>query len=273
MQRIILGITGGIASYKTLEVLRGLKKSGRDVVCVLTENATKFVAPLSFSTLSGNKVITDLFASVVHHDLHHGVEKPLHIDLAKSDLILVAPATYNFIGKVASGIADDALSCIIAAADCHVVFVPSMNTKMWENPILSQNIRKLKNLGYYFIEPETGELACEDIGKGRFPAPEYIVERVLSILDSSSILQGKKVIVTAGRTESYIDPVRCLSNKSSGKMGYELARKARDFQQKVCGGILCGRRIRASFRPAPSGNHPGSDTSFYSYGSKKLAAT
>lgn len=227
MKRVIFGITGGIAAYKALEVIRKIKKENPDIdiVCVMTEGATKFVQPLSFSTLSGNEVLTDMFSPRLPTE--QAGKTPVHIELSKSDLVVISPATYNFIGKVASGIADDLLSCVVAAAECPVLFVPSMNSAMWRNPILIENIRKLRKLGYYFMEPETGELACRDVGKGRFPAVESVAEEIFYLLSSSNKLKGKKVIVTAGRTEAYLDPVRYITNSSSGMMGYELARAAR----------------------------------------------
>lgn len=226
MKRIIIGITGGIAVYKVLEVIRQLKKgySKIDIICIMTEGATKFIQPLSFSTLSGNDVLTDMFAPR---------KTPVHIELSKSDLVVIAPATYNFIGKVASGIADDLLSSVIAAAECPVLFVPSMNSAMWRNPILVENVRKLRKLGYHFMEPESGELACRTVGKGRFPSIESVTEEIMYLLNNSGGLAGKRVIITAGRTEAYLDPVRCITNNSSGVMGYELARAVRLQGAKV----------------------------------------
>lgn len=218
MKKIVLGVTGSIAAYKTLEIVRKFKKNGEYVVCVLTKEATEFVTPLSFSTLSGNEVITDLFGSR---------KTPLHVELAVCDLILVAPATYNFIGKIASGIADDPLSCTIAASHSSVVFVPCMETNMWENKVLQSNINKLKSVGYYFIEPEVGELSTLKIGKGKFPEPDLIISEAYRIINSDNGLIGKKIIITAGRTEEDLDPVRCITNKSSGRMGYAIAKEAR----------------------------------------------
>ncbi|MDI6839286.1 MAG: bifunctional phosphopantothenoylcysteine decarboxylase/phosphopantothenate--cysteine ligase CoaBC [bacterium] len=218
MKKIVLGVTGSIAAYKALEIVRLFKKKGEDIFCVLTREATKFVSPLSFYTLSGNEVIFDFFELK---------RTPVHVELATLDAILVAPATYNLIGKVASGIADDALSCIIADTRSPVIFAPCMDTGMWENSILQDNIKKLKSLGYHFIEPVIGELSTLQIGKGRFPTPEFIVEETYRILYSSNELNGKKILVTAGRTEEDIDPVRCITNRSSGIMGYALAYEAR----------------------------------------------
>ncbi len=221
MKRIILGITGSIAAYKAIEILREFKKGGEDVICVLTSEATKFVTPFSLSTLSGNSVITGLFEPR---------NTPIHINLAASDVILVAPCTYNFIGKVASGIADDTLSSVISATTAPVVFVPSMHTNMWENKILQENIKKLKKLGYYFMQPETGRLSTGKVGKGRFPDSDSIVKKVYQIINQNAktdlSLQGKRIIVTAGGTQEDLDPVRCITNKSSGRMGYEIARES-----------------------------------------------
>lgn len=217
MRKIVLGVTGSIAAYKTLEIVRKLKKCGEEVVCVFTLEATKFVTELSFSTLSNNPVVTDFFKFE---------EQPVHVNLAASDVVLVAPCTYNFIGKIAAGIADDPLSCIIAATNSPVIFAPCMDTGMWENPILQENINKLRNLGYHFIEPDVGELASLKIGKGRFPEPDFIIEKVYEILKPRGELRNKKIVITAGRTEEYIDAVRCITNRSSGRMGYALASEA-----------------------------------------------
>ncbi len=222
MRKIVLGVTGSIAAYKALEVLRRFKSEGEDVTCVLTPEAIEFVAPLSFSTLSGNPVITSLFKPR---------NTPLHIELSAFDLVLVAPCTYNFIGKVASGIADDPLSSTISATKSPVIFVPAMNTNMWENKLLQENINKLKKVGYYFISPDVGKLSTDKIGKGRFPEPDVIVKKVYQIITQVGIihelpLQDKRIIVTAGSTQEDLDPVRCITNRSSGRMGYEIAKEA-----------------------------------------------
>lgn len=219
MKKIVLGVTGSIAAYKALEIVRNFKKAGEDVVCVLTKEAIEFVTPLSFSTLSGNEVLTELFGQR---------KTPVHIELADCNLILVAPATYNFIGKVANGIADDLLSCVIAASRSPVIFAPCMDTNMWENKLLQDNVSELKSVGYHFIDPEVGKLSTLKIGKGRFPEPELIVKECYRIMkqakmESHSPLRGKKIIVTAGRTEEKLDPIRCITNRSSGRMGYAIA--------------------------------------------------
>ena len=227
---IILGVTGCIAAYKSCEILRELKKLGADVFAVMTKEAEKFVGPLTFRTLSGNPVIINLFSEELS-------DQPVpHISLTdKASLLLVAPATANIIGKVAAGIADDALSTMIMACKSPVIFVPAMNTKMWENPVVQENIAKLKKLGYIFIEPEVGELACGDVGAGRLAGVDKIISTVCEVLGlpagkagSRLDLAGVNILVTAGPTREAIDPVRFLSNRSSGKMGYAVARAALD---------------------------------------------
>ncbi|MCX5725904.1 MAG: bifunctional phosphopantothenoylcysteine decarboxylase/phosphopantothenate--cysteine ligase CoaBC [Candidatus Saganbacteria bacterium] len=227
---IILGVTGCIAAYKSCEILRELKKLGADVFAVMTKEAEKFVGPLTFRTLSGNPVITNLFSEELS-------DQPVpHISLTdKASLLIVAPATANIIGKVAAGIADDALSTMIMACKSPVIFVPAMNTKMWENPVVRENIAKLKKLGYIFIEPEVGELACGDVGAGRLAGVDKIMSTMCEVLGlpagkagSRLDLSGVNILVTAGPTREAIDPVRFLSNRSSGKMGYAVARAALD---------------------------------------------
>ncbi len=231
MHKILIGITGSISAYKALEVIRVFKKKGTDCTGCLTKDAQHFVTPLSVTTLSNNEVIADLFTPR---------KTPIHIDLQDVDLILVVPATYNIINKVSCGIADDALTTIISARKAPCVFAPSMNKEMWKNPILQENIKKLKSIGYYFIEPEKGALANLEIGKGRLPLPEKIVGFCEKILVSSKDLAGKRVLITAGRTEEDIDPVRYISNRSSGKMGYALAEAAqtRGAEATLISGIV-----------------------------------
>jgi len=219
---VVVGVCGGIAAYKSVEIVSRLNKLGADVHVIMTANAVKFVAPLTFRSICHNPVITDMFEEPKVWDIQH-------ISLAqKADLIVVAPATANIIGKVAGGIADDMLSTTIMAADCPVLFVPAMNNKMYENPIVQGNINKLASLGYLFMEPETGLMACGTSGKGRFPSPETIVDYVKGILKRSSDYEGLKILVTAGPTREPIDPVRYISNHSSGKMGYAVAKAALD---------------------------------------------
>lgn len=224
---VVIGVTGGVAVYKALDVVSRLKKKDIDVRVIMTKSATEFVTPLSFQALSQNMVVTDMFDEPKAWEIQH-------ISLAKrADLMLVVPATANIIGKVANGIADDMLSTTIMATKAPVVFAPAMNTNMYENRIVQDNIKKLKDYGYKFIEPASGRLACGDEGRGKLEDPEIIVENVLSMLYNNKDLVGKKVLVTAGPTVAAIDPVRFITNKSSGKMGYAIAEEARDRGAEV----------------------------------------
>lgn len=219
-KNIILGVTGAISAYKALFLTRLLVKAEARVYPVMTKSAQEFVTPLSFSTLAKKEVCRDLF------DLSEGT-KIGHIEIAeKADLIIVAPATANFIGKIASGIADDLLTTLVMAAKAPVLIAPSMNCNMWENKIVAGNVEKLKKIGYAFVGPEAGELACGTSGKGRLAAVEDIIEAAEDIL-SPKDLRGEKVLVSAGPTREAIDPVRFVSNASSGRMGYALAKAAR----------------------------------------------
>ena len=219
---VVVGVTGGIAVYKALDIISKLRKADIDVRVIMTKSATEFVTPLSFQAMSQNMVITDMFSEPKAWEIQH-------ISTAqRADLMLIAPATANIIGKVANGIADDMLSTTIMATKSKVVFAPAMNTNMYENRIVQNNIEKLKDYGYEFIEPASGRLACGDIGKGKLADTEEIVEAVLSKLYEIKDLVGKNVIVTAGPTRAEIDPVRFITNKSTGKMGYEIAKEARD---------------------------------------------
>lgn len=219
-KKILLGITGCIAAYKACYLVRYLKKAGADVKVVLTESATKFVTVTTLETLSDNPVAVEMFPADRFVSTHH-------ISYAEwADLILVAPATGNFIGKVANGIADDLLTTIVMAKQSDVMIATAMNTEMFNNPIVQENIAKLQRLGYLFIMPESGELACKTVGVGRLEEPENIYQRVAEYFASSQSLAGRRVIVTAGPTVERIDPVRYLSNFSSGKMGYALAAEA-----------------------------------------------
>ncbi|MBN1064361.1 bifunctional phosphopantothenoylcysteine decarboxylase/phosphopantothenate--cysteine ligase CoaBC [Clostridium botulinum] len=218
---VVLGVSGGIAVYKALEVISLLRKQDIEVRVIMTKSATEFVTPLSFQSLSQNMVIYDMFSEPKAWEIQH-------ISLAeKADVFLVAPATANIIGKVANGIADDMLSTTIMATKAKVIFAPAMNTHMYENPIVQGNIEKLKNLGYEFIEPASGRLACGDIGKGKLEDPKVIVDRVISQFTKKDLV-NKNILVTAGPTISPIDPVRYITNRSSGKMGYAIAKEARD---------------------------------------------
>ncbi len=218
---VVLGVSGGIAVYKALEVISLLRKQDIEVRVIMTKSATEFVTPLSFQSLSQNMVIYDMFSEPKAWKIQH-------ISLAeKADVFLVAPATANIIGKVANGIADDMLSTTIMATKAKVIFAPAMNTHMYENPIVQGNIEKLKTLGYEFIEPASGRLACGDIGKGKLEDPKVIVDRVISQFTKKDLV-NKNILVTAGPTISPIDPVRYITNRSSGKMGYAIAKEARD---------------------------------------------
>lgn len=219
---VVIGVTGGIAAYKALDIISSLKKENVNVHVIMTSNAAKFVSPLSFQTLSQNFVITDMFAEPKTIEVEH-------ISLAKAaDLFAVIPATANIIGKVACGIADDMLTTTIMATKSPVLFVPAMNTNMYNNPIVKENILKLKKTGYDFIEPDSGRLACGDIGIGKLADTNKITDIINMYLYSPKDFLGKNVLVTAGPTREDIDPVRFITNKSSGKMGYALARALRD---------------------------------------------
>jgi len=218
-KEIILGVTGGIAAYKAAELVRELIKKGAKVHVVMTRNAQEFITPLTFQTLSCNPVQTDLFS--LTEDSRIG-----HVALADmADIVVIAPATANIIGKVAHGIADDFLSTMIMATKCPVLFAPSMNVNMWENVAVKQNVETLKKAGYHFIGPEEGDLACEVIGKGRLAAVADIVERIEGLLTEKD-MNGKRILITAGPTHEPIDPVRFISNRSSGRMGFALAKMA-----------------------------------------------
>jgi phosphopantothenoylcysteine decarboxylase / phosphopantothenate---cysteine ligase len=219
-RQIILGITGGIAAYKTVELVRQLTKKGASVHVVMTRNATEFVTPLTFQTVTGNEVTHEMFKLFTGGKIGH-------IALADiAEQIVIVPATANVIGKVANGIGDDFLTTMIMATTVPVLFVPSMNTKMWESKIVQGNIDKLKDNGFEFMEPASGDLACGWQGKGRLPTIEDILEKMEDIFTEKDLVD-QRVLVTAGPTTESIDPVRCITNRSSGKMGYALARIAR----------------------------------------------
>lgn len=224
---VVMGVTGGIAVYKALDVVSRLKKRNIDIHVIMTKSAVEFVAPLSFQTISQNMVSTDMFCEPKAWEIQH-------ISLAKrADLILVVPATANIIGKIASGIADDLLSTTIMATRAPVVFAPAMNTNMYVNPIVQENINKLSKLGYDFIKPQSGRLACGDIGEGKLADTAFIADAVESMLYDKKDMRGKRVLVTAGPTLANIDPVRYITNRSSGKMGYSIAEEARDRGAEV----------------------------------------
>lgn len=218
---VTLGVTGGIAAYKSAEIVRLLKRTGLDVQVVMTAAATELMSRHALATLSEHPVATDLFTP---HADHPGIG---HIQLSRSaEVMLIAPATANILGKVAAGIADDLLSTAIMASDVPVIFAPAMNVRMWEAPAVVANVTLLRQRGYLFVDPEPGELACGEQGAGRMAAPHAIVDAVIrELIDTPPAL---KVLITAGPTEEPIDPVRMLSNRSSGKMGAALAAAARD---------------------------------------------
>ena len=217
---VVIGVSGGIAVYKTLDVISRLRKLGVNVNVIMTKSATEFVTPLSFQSLSQNYVVCDMFEDPKTWDVEH-------ISLAKrADVFLIAPATANVIGKIANGIADDMLTTTVMATKAKVLIAPAMNTNMYENPILQRNINTLKELGYNFVEPESGRLACGDTGKGKLASPETIVDEVVKLLSKDQDLKGKSIIVTAGPTIESIDPMRYITNRSTGKMGYSIAKEA-----------------------------------------------
>ena len=219
-KHILLGITGGIAAYKTANLASMLVKLHADVHVIMTKNATEFITPLTFETLTGNKCITDTFARDFEWDVKH-------ISLAKrADALLIAPATANVIAKLAAGIADDMLTTTVLAIKCPIILSPSMNTAMYENPITQRNLTYLKTLDYQIIEAESGVLACKDIGKGRLPKTEVLYAYLMKALCDKRDLINKKILITAGPTQEKIDPVRYITNHSTGKMGYELAKAA-----------------------------------------------
>ncbi len=225
-KRILLGVTGSIAAYKAVDVLRRLKDLGADVRVVMTKNATRFISPLTFETLSGQAVLRGQFQDWKQGGIGH-------IDIsANQDLAVVAPATANIIGKVAAGIADDALTSTLMALECRLVMAPAMNDRMYRNPVLRKNIEFLKEQGVRFIEPETGPLACGTAGQGRLADPARIVQEIASMM-SPQDLAGFTVLVTAGPTQEPIDKVRFISNPSSGKMGYALAAVAKERGAQV----------------------------------------
>ena len=217
---VVLGVTGSIAAYKMADVASQLRKDGAEVHVILTKNATNFIAPQTFETLTNQRCIVDQF------DRDYKFEVT-HISLAKkADLIMVAPATANIIAKMAHGIADDMLSTVVLAARCKKIVSPAMNTAMLENPITRDNIKTLEKYGMKIVEPASGVLACRDVGSGKLPKPEVLLEHIYFEIAHEKDLAGKKVMVTAGPTREAMDPVRFLTNHSTGKMGYAIARAA-----------------------------------------------
>lgn len=217
---VVLGVTGSIAAYKIANLSSSLVKKGADVHVIMTKNATNFINPITFESLTGNKCLVDTF----DRSFEFSVE---HVSLAKmADVFMVAPASANVIGKIAGGIADDMLTTTIMACKCHKIISPAMNTNMFENPIVQDNIQKLKDYGYEIIEPASGYLACGDTGAGKMPEPAVLESYIMKEIAMDKDMAGKKVLITSGPTMEKIDPVRFISNHSTGKMGYALARVA-----------------------------------------------
>lgn len=214
---VVLGVTGSIAAYKIANLASALIKLHADVHVIMTKNATNFINPITFETLTSNKCLVDTF----DRNFQFNVE---HVSLAKkADIFLVAPASANVIGKIANGIADDMLTTTIMACKCHKLISPAMNTNMFENPIVQDNLKKLEGYGYEIIDPASGYLACGDTGAGKMPEPEVLLSYILRELALEKDLKGVKVLVTAGPTQEKIDPVRFITNHSTGKMGYAIA--------------------------------------------------
>ena len=221
-KKILLIICGGISAYKSLEIIRGLKKSNAQVKTILTKSAKEFVTPLSISSLSQEKVYDDIFSVENESEMDH-------ISLSRwADLILVAPITANTISKLSSGSSDDLASTVILASDKEIYLAPAMNVRMWEHPSTKENINKLKNYGYTIIGPEIGDMACGEFGKGKMTEPNEIIKQIEIYFNNKEKNNKFKALVTAGPTREYIDPVRFITNKSSGKQGYEIAKSFRD---------------------------------------------
>ena len=224
---IVVGVTAGIAAYKICQLVSSLKKQGNEVHVIMTKEAEKFVTPLTFQTLSNQKVITDMFTVNYTPDVHH-------ISLAKkADLFVVAPATANIIAKLAHGLADDMLTTTFLAATCPKLIVPAMNTNMLNNPITQDNIATCQKYGMHIMCSGAGYLACGDVGAGRLPEPEEIEDAIASLIETDRYLNGRHVVITAGATQEEIDPVRYITNHSTGKMGYALAKEARNAGARV----------------------------------------
>lgn len=222
-----VGVTGGIAAYKVADLVSRLTKEGHDVHVIMTRAASQFITPLTMKTLSGNPVLIDMFDE-------NSPWKVQHIGIAEqAEVLVIAPATANIIGKMACGIADDLLSTVVLATRAPVLVVPSMNTNMYENPIVQENINRLRKHGFIVMEPEAGELACGVSGRGRLPNPDSIYEKIMEILSPDQSLKGWTFLVTAGATQEDMDPVRFITNRSTGKMGYALASEAARRGAKV----------------------------------------
>ena len=217
-KHVVLGVTGSIAAYKIANLASMLVKLHAKVTVLMTQNATNFINPITFETLTGNKCLIDTF----DRNFQYSVE---HVSLAKSaDVVLIAPASANVIGKIANGIADDMLTTTVMACKCHKIVSPAMNTNMYENPIVQDNIKKLQHYGYEVITPDSGYLACGDVGAGKMPSEQTLLEYILKEVCYEKDMVGKKVLVTAGPTMERIDPVRFITNHSTGKMGYAIAK-------------------------------------------------
>jgi phosphopantothenoylcysteine decarboxylase/phosphopantothenate--cysteine ligase len=218
---IVIGVTGSIAAYKIANLASMLVKLHADVHIIMTQNACHFITPMTFETLTGNKCIVDTFDRNFNFEVKH-------VSLAKrADIFMVAPCSANVIGKMANGICDDMLTTTIFATKAPKVIAPAMNTAMWENPILQDNLKRLKGYGFHVIQPAEGRLACGDVGSGKMPSEEVLLENILLHIGKDKDMAGKKVLISAGPTQEAIDPVRFISNHSSGKMGYALAKMAR----------------------------------------------
>lgn len=217
---VILGVTGSIAAYKIASLTSMLVKMHCDVYVIMTQNATNFINPITFETLTNHKTLVDTF----DRNFNYNIE---HVSLAKkADVVLIAPASANVIGKIASGIADDMLTTTVMACRCKKIISPAMNTGMYENPILQDNLKKLKHFGYEIIEPDTGILACKDVGAGKMPSEQVLLQHILREIRFEKDMTGRRVVVTAGPTKEAIDPVRYITNHSTGKMGYAIANVA-----------------------------------------------
>ncbi|MCR3921248.1 MAG: bifunctional phosphopantothenoylcysteine decarboxylase/phosphopantothenate--cysteine ligase CoaBC [Firmicutes bacterium] len=226
-QRIILGVTGGIAAYKTVLLCRLFVKAGASVRVILTEAAKQFVTPVTLQTVTGNQVYDELFIASNRYTVEH-------VGLAQeADIFIIAPATANTIGKIANGIADNLLTTTIMATTCPILLAPAMNTQMYENPLQKENLAKLSSLGYKIVGPEQGELACGDSGRGRMSSPEDIFTEAVNLLHKDKPWRGRRVLITAGPTQEALDPIRFLTNHSSGKMGYALAEAALELGATV----------------------------------------
>lgn len=226
-KNILLGVSGGIAAYKSANIISKLKKRGFNVRVIMTKNATEIITPLTLETLARDRVVVDMWAEKANYDVEH-------ISLADwADLILVAPATLNIVGKIANGIADDMLTTVISASKAPCYFALAMNVNMYENPILGENIEKLKKYGYKFIDADEGFLACNVNAKGRLKDEEEIVLEIERHFNQKNLLKGKKILISAGRTEEALDPIRYLSNHSTGKMGYSIAKVCQELGAEV----------------------------------------